>query len=360
MADYSTIKVRIVRPLVRILTVTYHFFISSDENGKVPYLLGPFSFGVLAALGMALILLPAGGRSLQFASLSGDVAIEPAEIVDLVNTARIVAGLLPLEENTTLVESATLKARDILENQYFGHFAPDGTSPWELFRSAGYEYRAAGENLALDFVTAEEAHEALMASPTHRANILSNLYSEVGVAVLRGVFEGHPSVVIVEHFGNPLARVAGVPAHASEDSLSIKTETQKESVRVEMPTAEKADSINKEDSLALAGDVEEKMEVQKIVSAAIVPVSYSRATSPKELLGSVMLRLAGAAVVFLVLIAFVLGLMRGAIVSRGLVFRTVILLVIFGYITLIGVGGFSFGELTQEAFFTVRASTVTP
>ncbi len=46
----------------------------------------------------------------------------------------------------------------------------------------GLSYTYAGENLAKDFPTAQRAHKALMASPTHRDNILNPHYSKVGVA----------------------------------------------------------------------------------------------------------------------------------------------------------------------------------
>lgn len=46
----------------------------------------------------------------------------------------------------------------------------------------GLSYTYAGENLAKDFPSAHKAHEALMASKTHKDNILNPFYSKVGVA----------------------------------------------------------------------------------------------------------------------------------------------------------------------------------
>ena len=59
----------------------------------------------------------------------------------------------------------------------------------------------AGENLALDFTSAEVVQSAFMKSPAHRKNILNPKYREIGVAVLQGEFEGRSTILLVNFFG---------------------------------------------------------------------------------------------------------------------------------------------------------------
>ncbi|MFA0783493.1 CAP domain-containing protein, partial [Fervidibacter sacchari] len=89
------------------------------------------------------------------------------------NAERRERKLPPLSENPILNQSAYLKAKDILDKDYFSHFSPDGLSPWYWFKLSGYDYQFAGENLAIGFLDSKEVHDALMSSPTHKQNILN-------------------------------------------------------------------------------------------------------------------------------------------------------------------------------------------
>ena len=111
-----------------------------------------------------------------------------------------------LLENTKLDQSAELKAQDMLKNQYFAHTSPSGMAVGNLAEKVGYEFIAIGENLALgNFENDEALVQAWMDSPGHRANILNSRYQEIGVAVLKGVFEGRTTWLAVQHFGLPLS-----------------------------------------------------------------------------------------------------------------------------------------------------------
>jgi uncharacterized protein YkwD len=116
------------------------------------------------------------------------------KMLALVNKARAEAGLSALVRNPLLDAAASAKAADMVKRDYFSHDTPDGQSPWVWFTS--YAFAHAGENLARGFRSPYAAHDALMASPTHRANLLSQLYTEVGIS-----FEGR---TVVQHFGRPL------------------------------------------------------------------------------------------------------------------------------------------------------------
>lgn len=157
-----------------------------------------------SATGDALERLEAGAVSTPSApvdaprslpsGMSAPVSIEPVaekefEIIDAMNGARLELGLQPLLRYTELDEVALARARHLVGNGYFDHYAPDGTSAFSELAVRGLLYRLAGENLARNNYppnqTVAAAFEGLMASPGHRANILEPMFGAVGVAVVR-------------------------------------------------------------------------------------------------------------------------------------------------------------------------------
>ncbi len=148
--------------------------------------------------------------------------IPPSEVIKLSNDKRLEAGLSPLSENPLLVEAARQKGLDMLEKDYWAHVSPDGVEPWYFFQSAGYEYRYAGENLARDFSSPVGAVEAWMASPTHRDNLLSDKYSEIGVAVVEGDLNGVETTLVVQLFGTQ-AGAASVPAAQTAQNVATQS-----------------------------------------------------------------------------------------------------------------------------------------
>lgn len=119
----------------------------------------------------------------------------------LINQDRQTYKLLPLALNENLSQAALLKAQDMLDRNYWAHSAPDGTNPWVFIQKAGYKYTYAGENLARGFTKSEDVVRAWMKSPTHRTNILSPNYQDVGFAVVEGKLLGERTTLIVEMFG---------------------------------------------------------------------------------------------------------------------------------------------------------------
>ena len=100
---------------------------------------------------------------------------------ELVNAERAKAGLPALTYSTTLANGARAKSEDMRQNNYFAHESPTYGSPFDMMRSFGISYRAAGENIAMGYRTPEAVVNGWMDSPGHRANILSEKYSELGV-----------------------------------------------------------------------------------------------------------------------------------------------------------------------------------
>jgi uncharacterized protein YkwD len=110
-------------------------------------------------------------------------------LLDAMNEARLAQGLAALEWDESLEEVAYARAKNLVENGYFDHYAPDGESAFSELAARGIRYRLAGENLArnnyLENKTVAAAFDGLMNSPGHRANILEERFSSVGVAAVR-------------------------------------------------------------------------------------------------------------------------------------------------------------------------------
>ncbi|HVT01324.1 MAG TPA: CAP domain-containing protein [Patescibacteria group bacterium] len=149
-------------------------------------------------------------------------SISDQELLTLVNQQRQQNGLSALTMNDQLSDAARRKAADMFAKNYWAHFAPDGsTSPWGFIRAAGYDYQYAGENLAKGFTDSGSVVTAWMNSPTHRDNILSNKYKDIGFAIVPGTLQGEDTVLVVQMFGskpNEVAVVPQVPARVADNS----------------------------------------------------------------------------------------------------------------------------------------------
>lgn len=187
-----------------MVSLIKNLFSPTERNNGIPLLLtypAVWLYWVLCAIIFFSVFF---FRLLPFAALIDTyIAFTPAEVITYLNAARESAGVSELVENKTLAAAAEKKAKDMLARGYFAHTTPDGKAPWSFLDDAGYRYSVAGENLAVDFISAKETHAALMESPSHRTNIVNPRYQEVGVAVEEGVFRQGRSIIVVQFFGMP-------------------------------------------------------------------------------------------------------------------------------------------------------------
>jgi uncharacterized protein YkwD len=108
-------------------------------------------------------------------------------LLELINAERAAAGMAPYTLDSGLTRIARTRSQQLIDQNYFAHRDPFGYSMYvELLKHFGYNYYAwAGENLAMNNwpvdTAANEAIKGLMASPTHRANILAGDFSRIGV-----------------------------------------------------------------------------------------------------------------------------------------------------------------------------------
>jgi len=147
--------------------------------------------------------------------------ITAQKVLDKTNQERAALGLKPLTYNPVLSQSATKKAEDMFSNNYWAHNSPSGTTPWDFFKSVGYQYSIAGENLARDFYDTESLMKAWMNSPTHKANIINSKYQEIGIGVVNGTLGGIKTTLVVQHFGTPLAVAFDQKPAANKSSSDI-------------------------------------------------------------------------------------------------------------------------------------------
>jgi uncharacterized YkwD family protein len=110
---------------------------------------------------------------------------EEQQLLELVNAARKQEGLQPLALDPRLTEAARAKSFEMVQRKYFSHQSPTYGSQYEMIRSFGLSYQAAGENIACA-ATVQIGHESLMNSPTQRAHILNYSYTQIGIGIVSG------------------------------------------------------------------------------------------------------------------------------------------------------------------------------
>ncbi|MEG7836712.1 serine protease [Bacillus pacificus] len=102
-------------------------------------------------------------------------------VVELTNAERAKQGLPALKIDTELSKVARIKSEDMQKNNYFDHNSPTYGSPFDMMKKFGISYTSAGENIAQGQRTPEEVVQAWMNSAGHRANILNNGFTHIGV-----------------------------------------------------------------------------------------------------------------------------------------------------------------------------------
>ncbi|WP_182102724.1 CAP domain-containing protein [Niallia taxi] len=105
------------------------------------------------------------------------------QVVKLVNAERAKHGLKPLVHRADIKNVAQKKAEDMINSNYFSHTSPNYGSPFDMLKTFGVSYQAAGENIAKGQKTPEEVMNAWMNSSGHRANILKPEYDSIGVGL---------------------------------------------------------------------------------------------------------------------------------------------------------------------------------
>jgi len=173
---------------------------------------------LVLALKIVIVLVPI---NLPYNIFFADITKSSLET--FINQTRQTMGLQPLVENEKLNQAAALKAQNMVQENYFNHTSPSGIMPWFWFKQAGYNYKYAGENLAVGFYESEEVYDAWLNSPSHKENIVNPNYTEVGTAVLKGFGSGN-AVVVVQEFGSQLPVKTATSSNASPKPAVTQTQ----------------------------------------------------------------------------------------------------------------------------------------
>lgn len=213
------------------------FFIPGESNNfrarllHLPFLAAFLFFFLFFKTALSLYLLT------NPAVLGYSSQITSAQIIELTNAERQKYALPALTPSPLLEKAARLKAEDMFAGDYWSHRSPTGKTPWDFLKEVGYNYVYAGENLARDFADASGVVAAWMASPTHKENIVSKNYQEIGVAVVDGELGGLKTTLVVQMFGTP-TKLAGEKPPAPVQEMPPEVEAKTEEKGGVLPSSE--------------------------------------------------------------------------------------------------------------------------
>jgi len=167
---------------------------------------------LLASLAATLVVLvaPSAG-SADVRTMSSSNQLQTA-LLGQVNTLRAANGLGRLRLSTSLSAAAGRHSTEMARRGYFSHDSANGASfssrIEQFYSPRGFHSWTVGENLlwASPDVGALRALKLWLASPPHRANLLSPRWREIGLAAVHstsapGVYGGRPATVLTADFG---------------------------------------------------------------------------------------------------------------------------------------------------------------
>ena len=164
---------------------------------------------LLAAFG--LLAAPASSSVRVGGAVSRDTLVQTA-LVRQINVFRAAHGLSRLRVSPALNTAAAVHSTEMARRGYFSHSSANGRSFSQrvasYYRHRGFRTWTAGENLVYGSpdMAAAQALRLWLASPPHRANLLSPRWREIGLAAVHstsapGVYGGRPATVVTADFG---------------------------------------------------------------------------------------------------------------------------------------------------------------
>jgi len=106
-----------------------------------------------------------------------------AEILRLLNAARMEQGFTPLMVNALLVRAATDHSADQARRDVMSHDGSDGSTLGDRVNRVSYRWGGVAENVLMRWDTlASEAFDQWWNSPGHYQNMMNPDYTEIGIA----------------------------------------------------------------------------------------------------------------------------------------------------------------------------------
>jgi len=242
-------------------SIFHEYFIPSPRNDHKPKILRTRSLVIITIISTIIKIVVISYLFFIYPNQGLMSEIIVKKVFELTNQSRIANNLPALTMNSVLATSAEAKGNDMIANNYFAHYSPAGKSPWGWISRKNYPYIFVGENLAMNFTSADAVHTALMNSPSHKKNILNERYTDMGLAMISGKIDGSDTNVLVELFGTTGNTVK--PASAPESTESTKVTTA-----ISKPVEEKVEKVN---VLASEKNVETAKPVVKPVQKIEAP-----------------------------------------------------------------------------------------
>ncbi len=168
---------------------------SSDSDVKILKLLPPCLVVAATILPTFQALPPVHAQNTNTARVAQtDARLAKLEnlLFELVNATRIKNGLKPLVLDSTLSDIARAHSAEMRDLKYFAHESPTSSrrTPLDRYRLgtgkmprfvAENVYRSWGGRQQINDEQAQRAHNSLMNSPGHRANILHGMPTRIGI-----------------------------------------------------------------------------------------------------------------------------------------------------------------------------------
>lgn len=238
-------------------------FIPHEHNSYRPHLIRRhgLAFALLLVIATQIVntlQIDARPKVLGYAT-----NISVSGLLSNTNSKRASNGKSALSISSKLNTAAQAKANDMITDNYWAHTAPDGTTPWDWFDYAGYDYLVAGENLAYGFDTSSGVVTGWMNSPSHRDNMLNSSFQDVGFGIANGSnYQGGPNTVVVAMYGDPavLAETSPPTSNSSQPTAAAPKSTS--SAQPVVAAAEPAKPASKASEEPLEEPTDEPVETE--------------------------------------------------------------------------------------------------
>jgi hypothetical protein len=199
------------------------------------------------------------------------------QIFELLNGERVAHGLKPLEFNSKLAAVAEQHSVLMILHHGLSHQFADEADPTARMVRSGVHFDSTGENVATA-KDAASAHDGLMNSPPHRANILNPKFTAVGIGVVRS----ENAVYVTQDF------VRAVPEYSVEQAerriVDFVTSLRRSAGRLPLPLIQQPElrkhacAMAKENLISMA-----KVRTLPNVSTTVVFTTADLSTMPQSL-----------------------------------------------------------------------------
>src|SRR3989338_3214037 len=126
------------------------------------------------------------------------------DFLALINNERASLGRPPLSLQNQLTNAATLNSQDMIDQDYFSHTSQDGRTFVQRIENAGYtNYMTLAENIGYHSgnPNASTVFAMWKNSSGHYSNMISNLFTEMGLGVAAGDYNGFQATMYTLNLG---------------------------------------------------------------------------------------------------------------------------------------------------------------